>query len=558
LTTAEAVATVIVVVNRANRGGDRLRVASLVVALLALVAAAADSAYAWSWPTTGEVLRPFVFGDDPYDGGLHRGVDVAGHEGERVFAPAGGRVAFAGTVPGSGRTVTIETADGYSVTLLHLGAVGVERGNDVAEGAAVGTVGTSGDAEWPRPYVHLGVRVTADRHGYVDPLTLLPTRTPAPAFGPPSVTGGSVRSPSPTVKPPVARRRPPPAAPEPPEVVTVGEAPSPPAPSTGAVFPSATRSTGREAGGRPVPPVSSTGLPSVTRGSPSETPAAASPPPPQPVAEPVGTATSPAVPAATPPQPVGAPVGPEPEPPALTADPTAVPVVAAWPYPELDDARFGVLSPGAEPRLARLAAPNAGARARRGWETVAVGGPTGVSRAHVPSVRSSVRHGPRRDAAGSPRPEGGERVALDPRRALRNAGAMRAQGGRAAGDRVLGAMRMAGPASVLTLALLVVLASCRRRDRAAVAAVGDGGPDDAATSARTAGERSIQAACRARPSRHRRRGGACGRAAAADPIAALLAAPRPRPAPQPAFRGRSGRSVAMSHRTRRARLAEVR
>jgi hypothetical protein len=142
-------------------------------------------ALAWTWPVDGPVLRPFSLGDDPYAGGQHRGIDVAGPLGAPVRAPAGGTVSFAGTVPGGGRTVTIQTTDGYSVTLLHLGAVEAVRSQAVGEGERIGTVGWSGELEHDQPYVHLGVRVTADSNGYVDPLTLLPERTqPAPEPAP--------------------------------------------------------------------------------------------------------------------------------------------------------------------------------------------------------------------------------------------------------------------------------------------------------------------------------------------------------------------------------------
>jgi len=40
--------------------------------------------------------------------------------------------------------------------------------------AIVGTVGPSGAPELPQPYVYLGVRLTADPNGYVDPMLLLP------------------------------------------------------------------------------------------------------------------------------------------------------------------------------------------------------------------------------------------------------------------------------------------------------------------------------------------------------------------------------------------------
>ena len=136
----------------------------------------APAAYAWSWPVQGPVLRPFAYDRGrPYTPGQHRGIDIgAGSAGETVVAPAAGTVSFAGTVPTNGRSVTIEAGDGYSVTLTHLGAIEVAKGAAVAEGDAIGTVGPSGTPELAGPYVHLGVRVTADPDGYVDPLGLLP------------------------------------------------------------------------------------------------------------------------------------------------------------------------------------------------------------------------------------------------------------------------------------------------------------------------------------------------------------------------------------------------
>jgi hypothetical protein len=138
------------------------------------------AAYAWSWPVQGPVVQPFSYDEaHPYASGWHRGVDIgADAVGEGVVAPAAGTVSFAGTVPTNGKTVTIETADGYSVTLTHLGSIAVPKGATVAEQDAVGTIGPSGTPEVDGPYVHLGIRITADPNGYVDPLGLLP---PAPS-----------------------------------------------------------------------------------------------------------------------------------------------------------------------------------------------------------------------------------------------------------------------------------------------------------------------------------------------------------------------------------------
>src|ERR1700749_1703894 len=100
--------------------------------LLAVLTAAlvfAGPAGAWTWPASGPVLLPFVFDPaHPYAGGQHRGIDVGGASGEPVRAPAAGTVTFAGTVPGSGRSLTILTTDGWSVTLTELGSIAVAVG----------------------------------------------------------------------------------------------------------------------------------------------------------------------------------------------------------------------------------------------------------------------------------------------------------------------------------------------------------------------------------------------------------------------------------------------
>ena len=85
------------------------------------------------------MVRPFSF---------DRGIDIGGGaSGNAVIAPAGGVVSFAGTTPGNGVTLSIKTAEGYTVTLTHLGSIDVRGGANVAEAAVVGAVGRSGTPE---------------------------------------------------------------------------------------------------------------------------------------------------------------------------------------------------------------------------------------------------------------------------------------------------------------------------------------------------------------------------------------------------------------------------
>lgn len=117
-------------------------------------------------------------------GATHRGIDVMGHEGERVLAPLAGRVAFAGSVPAAGggtmRAVTIETAQG-SITLMPLTRFDVARGAELAEGDGVGVLAATGDASLAQPHLHVGVR-RGDL--YVDPLGIMAPPVPQPAEQP--------------------------------------------------------------------------------------------------------------------------------------------------------------------------------------------------------------------------------------------------------------------------------------------------------------------------------------------------------------------------------------
>ena len=187
--------------------------------LLAAVVAAlflAPTAGAWTWPVNGQVVQPFVFDPaHPYAAGQHRGIDIAAGAGSPVAAPAAGTVTFSGVVPTSGTSLTITTADGYAVTLTHLGSISAQTGAAVAEGDVVGTIGPSGEPELAQPYVHLGVRLAAQAQGYVDPLTLLPVAAAAASPAPAAELPAPTAAPAPAAGPAPVSITPAPAAPAP-------------------------------------------------------------------------------------------------------------------------------------------------------------------------------------------------------------------------------------------------------------------------------------------------------------------------------------------------------
>ena len=124
----------------------RLRPAALVL-LRALCSPARGAA--WSWPADGAVLQPFAFDRPTRTRPDSTAASTSAARRARVRAPSGGDVTFAGTVAGDGHTLTIATADGYTVTLTHLGSIAVDEGATVAEGDAVGTIGPTGTRSSP-------------------------------------------------------------------------------------------------------------------------------------------------------------------------------------------------------------------------------------------------------------------------------------------------------------------------------------------------------------------------------------------------------------------------
>ena len=130
----------------------------------------------WQAPVAGELLRPFEPGAHPFARGAHRGIDLYARPGTLVGATCAGQVAFAGPVAGA-RVVTL-ACGGWRVTHLPLDRIAVVSGDGVRRGQPLGTVAAGSR----HTGLHLGVRRTHDRFGYVDPWPLLAGGPGHPAF----------------------------------------------------------------------------------------------------------------------------------------------------------------------------------------------------------------------------------------------------------------------------------------------------------------------------------------------------------------------------------------
>ncbi len=134
--------------------------------------AAPEGRFDWPLHPRPTVQRQF---DKPLDNWLpgHRGVDLAGAEGQAVRAAGAGRVAFAGMVADK-PVVSIEHRGGLRTTYEPVRA-DVPVGRRVEQGTRIGVL-ESGHPGCSTPCLHWGVRARGGSRrdpGYLDPLGLL-------------------------------------------------------------------------------------------------------------------------------------------------------------------------------------------------------------------------------------------------------------------------------------------------------------------------------------------------------------------------------------------------
>jgi murein DD-endopeptidase MepM/ murein hydrolase activator NlpD len=98
----------------------------------------------------------------------HRGVDLAGHAGQRVRVAEAGRVTFAGSLAGRGVVVVDH---GATRTTYEPVSADVAVGDRVAAGAVIGRLQLFGSHCFPRWCLHWGL--IEGRDHYLDPLLLV-------------------------------------------------------------------------------------------------------------------------------------------------------------------------------------------------------------------------------------------------------------------------------------------------------------------------------------------------------------------------------------------------
>jgi murein DD-endopeptidase MepM/ murein hydrolase activator NlpD len=147
----------------------------LMVLLLVVVVGPAGRAQAatgpvngWGWPLPPphHVVQAFDPPDRPWLPG-QRGVDLAGHAGERVLSAGGGVVSFAGPV--AGIPVVSVTTGSLRTTYEPVRPV-VRRGDAVSRGTVIGRLVLADSQCLPAACLHWGLLRGST---YLDPLALL-------------------------------------------------------------------------------------------------------------------------------------------------------------------------------------------------------------------------------------------------------------------------------------------------------------------------------------------------------------------------------------------------
>jgi hypothetical protein len=132
---------------------------------------ALEEALPTQWPARGTLTSDFGYRRSPFGrrAQFHKGLDISNDRGEPIVAAAPGVVVRAFYNGGYGRFIEIDHGYGITSRYAHLHRMLVQRGDTVARGQQIGTMGRTGRVTG----THLHFEVRIDGHA-VDPLDYLP------------------------------------------------------------------------------------------------------------------------------------------------------------------------------------------------------------------------------------------------------------------------------------------------------------------------------------------------------------------------------------------------
>lgn len=98
--------------------------------------------YTFVWPTVSHEISGYS-----YDPVVHAAIDIAGAEGNAIFAADSGVVVYSGWSDyGYGYLIVIDHGTGWQTAYAHLSAVGVSCGQSVFQSTLIGALGNTGNS----------------------------------------------------------------------------------------------------------------------------------------------------------------------------------------------------------------------------------------------------------------------------------------------------------------------------------------------------------------------------------------------------------------------------
>ncbi|MDW7755064.1 MAG: peptidoglycan DD-metalloendopeptidase family protein [Brevefilum sp.] len=118
------------------------------------------------WPSTERYLSGFDYSPETN----HFAVDIAGQQGNPIFAADHGVVVYAGWNDyGYGEMIVIDHGSGWQTLYAHLSQINVSCGQEVMKGDTIGLMGSTGKSTGP----HLHLEMRSDEFGRVNPWNFL-------------------------------------------------------------------------------------------------------------------------------------------------------------------------------------------------------------------------------------------------------------------------------------------------------------------------------------------------------------------------------------------------
>ncbi|RJP49824.1 MAG: LysM peptidoglycan-binding domain-containing protein [Anaerolineaceae bacterium] len=114
--------------------------------------------------------KHYLSGFDYSEATNHRGIDLAGNEGEGVYAVDAGVVVYAGWNDyGYGNMIMIDHGNGFQSLYAHISALNVGCGQSVGQGEVIGAVGSTGRSSGPHLHFELMAGSKVNPWSYLPP-----------------------------------------------------------------------------------------------------------------------------------------------------------------------------------------------------------------------------------------------------------------------------------------------------------------------------------------------------------------------------------------------------